>query len=189
VPLLVGTDGVKMSKSQGNYVALDEPPHEMYGKLMSITDALVGDYFELLTDVPDEEVAAIRQAIAKGGTGARDAKTRLARTIVSQLHGDAAAEAAEAEFRRVFSERESPRATLELGVPFEDRQSAEIDLMDLLVEMGVAGSKSEVRRLVSQGAVEADGKRVEGTSVTVRRDAVIRVGKHRFLRIVDAPAS
>ena len=189
VPLLVGTDGVKMSKSQGNYVALDEPPDEMYGKLMSITDPLVGDYFELLTDVPDEEVAAIRQAVAKGGTGARDVKMRLAGAIVSQFHDAREAEEAEAEFRRVFSERESPEGTLEFGVAFNDGRSAEIDLMDVLVEMGVAGSKSEVRRLVSQGAVEADGKRVEGTSVTVRRDAVIRVGKHRFLRIVDAPAS
>ena len=107
VRLLVGTDGVKMSKSQGNYVAMDEPPHEMYGKLMSITDALVGDYFELLTDVPDEEVAAIREAIAKGGAGARDVKMRLARAIVSQFHDAREAEEAEAEFRRVFSERES----------------------------------------------------------------------------------
>ena len=188
VPLLVGTDGVKMSKSQGNYVALEEPPHEMYGKLMSITDPLVGDYFELLTDVPDEAVAAIREAVGQGGAGARDAKMRLAREIVSQFHGGREAEEAEAEFRRVFSRRESPEESLEFGVAFNDGLSVEIDLMDVLVETGVAGSKSEVRRLVSQGAVEADGKRVEGTGVTVRRDAVIRVGKHRFLRIVDASA-
>jgi tyrosyl-tRNA synthetase len=88
----------------------------------------------------------------------------------------------------VFSQRESPEESLEFGVAFNDGLSVEIDLMDVLVETGVAGSKSEVRRLVSQGAVEADGKRVEGTGVTVRRDAVIRVGKHRFLRIVDASA-
>jgi tyrosyl-tRNA synthetase len=188
VPLLVGTDGVKMSKSQGNYVALDEPPHEVYGKLMSITDPLVGDYFELLTDEPDEEVEAIRESVAKGGPGARDAKMGLAREMVAQFHGRNAAEEAEAEFRRVFSERESPEEALEVRVAFDDRRSAEIDLMDVLVETGVAGSKSEVRRLVSQGAVEADGKRVEGTSVAVRRDAVIRVGKHRFLRIVDTSA-
>ena len=87
VPLLVGTDGVKMSKSQGNYIALNDPPHDMYGKVMSITDPLVGDYFELLTDVPDEEIAGIREAVEKGGAGARDAKMRLAREIVSQFHG------------------------------------------------------------------------------------------------------
>ena len=130
--------------------------------------------------------SAIRETVARGGSGARDAKMRLAREIVSEFHDDQAAEEAEGEFRRVFSERESPEETLEFGVAFDDGQSAEIDLTDALVETGVVGSKSEVRRLVSQGAIEADGKRVEGTSVTVRRDAVIRVGKHRFLRIVDA---
>jgi tyrosyl-tRNA synthetase len=186
VPLLVGTDGVKMSKSQGNYVALDEPPHEMYGKLMSITDPLVADYFELLADVPDYEVAAIREAVQKGGAGARDAKMRLAREIVTQYHGEDAAGAAEAEFRRVFSERESPEETREFAVSFNGAASVEIDLTEALVRSGVAVSKSDVRRLVSQGAVEADGTRITETSVTVRRGVVIRVGKHRFLRIADA---
>jgi tyrosyl-tRNA synthetase len=189
VPLLVGTDGVKMSKSQGNYVALDEPPHEMYGKLMSITDPLIGDYFELLTDLPDDDVAPIRDAVAKGGAGARDAKMRLAREIVGQYHGKQAAEAAEAEFRRVFSEGETPDAPTEFAVQFNGAAEVEIDLSEALVQSGIASSNSDVRRLVSQGAVEVDGKRVRETRLEVRRDAVIRVGKHRFLRIVDASAS
>ena len=185
VPLLVGTDGVKMSKSQGNYVALDEPPQEMYGKLMSITDPLVGDYFELLTDVPDEEVAAIREAVAKGGAGARDAKMQLAREIVSQYHGGHAAKAAEAEFVRVFSERETPGEATEFAIEFNGASEVEIDLTQVLVGSGISASKSEVRRLLSQGAVEADGERVGETRLSVRTGAIIRVGKHRFLRIVD----
>jgi len=186
VPLLVGTDGVKMSKSQGNYVALDEPPHEMYGKLMSITDPLVGDYFELLTDIPDEELAAIREAVAEGGTDARDAKMRLAREIVSQFHGADAAAEAEEEFRRVFSKREIPEEAQDLPVAFNGAASVEIDLTDALVSAGVAPSKSEVRRLLSQGAVEANGTPVDSTRVTVGKETMIRVGKHRFVRIVDS---
>ena len=186
VPLLVGTDGVKMSKSQGNYVALNEPPREMYGKLMSITDPLVGDYFELLTDVPDDELARIREAVAGGGTGARDAKMRLAREIASQFHGADAAAEAEEEFQRVFSEREAPEEARDLPVRFNGAVSVDIDLAEALASAGIAASKSEVRRLVSQGAVEANGIPVEDIRMTVRRDTNIRVGKHRFVRIVDS---
>ena len=186
VPLLVGTDGVKMSKSQGNYVALDEPPHEMYGKLMSITDPLVGDYFELLTDVSDEDLAGIREAVDQGGTGARDAKMRLAREIVSQFHGERAANQAEEEFQRVFSKRETPEEALDLPVAFNGAASVEIDLTDVLVSAGVAPSKSEVRRLVTQGAVEVNGTPVASTRVTVGKETMIRIGKHRFVRILDS---
>jgi len=189
VPLLVGTDGVKMSKSQGNYVALDEPPHEMYGKLMSITDPLVGDYFELLTDVSDEDLAGIREAVDQGGTGARDAKMRLAREIVSQFHGERAANQAEEEFQRVFSKRETPEEALDLPLAFNGAASVEIDLTDVLVSAGVAPSKSEVRRLVTQGAVEVNGTLVASTRVTVGKEAMIRIGKHRFVRIVDNSTS
>lgn len=185
VPLLVGTDGVKMSKSQGNYVALDEPPYEMYGKLMSITDPLVGDYFELLTDVPDEELGRIRESVAKGGAGARDEKMRLAREIVSQFHGEQAALEAEEEFRRVFTKREAPEEALPLEVAFDGATTVEVDLGEALLTAGVVKSKSELRRLLSQGAIEADGARIDESRVNLRRDAVIRVGKHRFVRIVD----
>jgi tyrosyl-tRNA synthetase len=188
VPLLVGMDGVKMSKSQGNYVALEESPHEMYGKLMSITDPLVGDYFELLTDVPDQEVDEIRGAIASGGTRARDAKMRLAREIVAAYHGEPPADEAEAEFRRVFSERETPDDAEVCTIDFNGSSETKIDLTDALIRSGLAASKSEVRRLIAQGAVETDGVRVQETSVRVGRNSVIRVGKHRFLRIVDTSA-
>jgi tyrosyl-tRNA synthetase len=186
VPLLVGTDGVKMSKSQGNYIALNDPPHDMYGKVMSITDPLVGDYFELLTDVTDEQIAGIRAAVETGGSGARDAKMRLAREIVSQFHGALEADAAEVEFRRVFSRGETPEDASELRLNFNGAATLDIDLTEELVRAGLAESKSEVRRLISQGAVESDGQRVAGPRVSVRKDTVIRVGKHRFVRVVDS---
>jgi tyrosyl-tRNA synthetase len=185
VPLLVGTDGVKMSKSQGNYVALEEPPGEMYGKLMSITDPLVGDYFDLLTDVPDDDVTAIRKAVAKGGVVARDAKMRLAREIVSQFHGPRAAEEAEAEFKRVFSKREAPEEAHNVAVAFNGAASIEIDLAEAILSARVVSSKSEIRRLISQGAIEVEGAPVGDVRVTVREGTIIRVGKHRFVRIVD----
>ncbi len=188
VPLLVGTDGVKMSKSQGNYIALDEPPHEVYGKLMSITDQLVGDYFELLTDVPDEELDRIHEAVAKGGAGARDQKVRLAREIVLQFHGEESAREAEEEFRRVFTKGETPEEAVPIVMAFDGAATVEVDLTEALVAAGVVKSKSDLRRLISQGAVETDGVRIEDSRVKVRRDAVIRVGKHRFVRIVDAAA-
>ena len=186
VPLLVGTDGVKMSKSQGNYIALNDPPHDMYGKVMSITDPLVGEYLELLTDVPDEEIADMRKLVDKGGLGARDVKMRLAREIVSQFHGDRAADAAEREFRRVFSQRETPAEASELPLAFNGATTIQLDLAQALVAAGVVGSNSDVRRLLSQGAVEVDGERVKTARVTVRRDTIIRVGKHRFVRVVDS---
>jgi tyrosyl-tRNA synthetase len=185
VPLLVGTDGVKMSKSQGNYIALNDPPHDMYGKVMSITDPLVGEYFELLTDVPDDEIAGVREAVRAGGAGARDAKMRLAHKIVSQFHGAQAAAEADDEFRRVFSQGETPGEAIELRLAFNGLATLEIDLTVELVKVGLAESKSEVRRLISQGAVELDGQRADGPRVNVRQNTIIRVGKHRFLRVVD----
>ena len=192
VPLLVGLDGKqKMSQSLGNYIAIDDPPHEMYGKLMSIPDSLMMDYFELLTDVPDEELVAIRKAAGEGGAQAMDHKMRLAREVVSQFHGETAAQEAEEGFVRVFREREAPKdvvrevvipaAIIEAGEAFPDI------LPGLLKDLGVVPSVSEGRRLLRQGAIEVDGRRVGvKTAVKLRRGSILRVGKHRFLRIVDA---
>ncbi len=111
VPLLVGTDGeIKMSKSLGNYVAVEDPPNEMYGKLMSLPDNLIATYIELLTDVPDDEVAAIQESIEKRTANPRDAKMRMAREIAAIFHGAEAAQAAEDAFVRTFSKRELPAA-------------------------------------------------------------------------------
>ena len=189
VPLLVGTDGkVKMSKSLGNYIAVDEPPQEMYGKVMSIPDELAATYFELLTDVPESEVEDIRQSITKRTVNPRDQKMRLGREIVSQFHGEDAARAAEADFVRTFSKRELPEDVPELRVAFSDEE-ATVDFGELLVTAGVVKSRTEVRRLAAQGAIEVNGERTTDLQMAVRRGSVIRVGKHRFLRIVDAGLS
>jgi tyrosyl-tRNA synthetase len=121
VPLLVGLDGrQKMSQSLGNYIPIDDPPHEMYGKLMSIPDSLMTDYFDLLTDVPDKELAGIRQAVGEGGAQAMEQKMRLAREVVAQFHGGAAAQEADEGFMRVFREREAPKEAQmpEVRIPF-----------------------------------------------------------------------
>jgi len=185
VPLLVGLDGnIKMSKSLGNYVALDDPPGEMYGKLMSIPDTLVADYFELLTDIPDEEVSYIRSSIEKKSQNPMEHKLRLAREIVAQFHGAPAAEEANAEFGRVFRAGEQPEEVPEYGIRFEGDVTT-VDVVDVLAASTAAPSRTEARRLLQQGAVEADGSRVTDVRWPVRRGTILRVGKHRFLRIVD----
>ena len=200
VPLLVGTDGkIKMSKSLGNYIAVDDPPHDMYGKLMSIPDALISAYFELLTDVPDEELAVIRASIEKHTTNPMEHKLRLARGIVEQFHGEEAGQAAAAEFERVFRKRESPEEMVDLPLnqlPRAKRspsaEGAGVQLYDLgaaLWRCGFAPSNSEARRLIKQGAVEINGGKISSNVISLESGMVIRVGKHRFLRIVDADSS
>jgi tyrosyl-tRNA synthetase len=192
VPLLVGLDGTqKMSQSLGNYVAIDDSPEEMYGKLMSIPDTLIADYFELLTDVPDKELTRIRMAVKKGGAQAMENKMRLARDIVAQFHTEDAAEQAEDGFDRTFRKRELPEEVVrEVAIPAAIIEAGETfpDILPgLLKDLGVVPSVSEGRRLLRQGAIEVDGERVGvKTAVKLRRGSIIRVGKHRFLRIVDS---
>ncbi len=186
VPLLVGTDGsVKMSKSVGNYIALDDAPSDMYGKLMSIADKLIGDYFDLLTDLPDEELAFVRKSVEERSQNPMEHKIRLAHDIVSQFHGQNAANEAQTAFVSVFRKGETPDDAVDAPVEF-DGDRANLDLSELLTSAGVVSSRAEVRRLLAQGAIEADGARVTDLQLTLPRNAVIRVGKHRFLRIVDS---
>ncbi len=188
VPLLVGTDGHdKMSKSVGNYIALEEPPNEMFGKVMSIPDHLIVDYFDFLTDVPDEDVAVIRQSIEKRTQNPMEHKLHLAREIVTQFHSPEAAGAAQAEFTRVFSAGEQPADVAEWRLSFASDPMT-VDIVDLLASSGLAASRAEARRLVTQGAVEADGTRVTELQWPARPGTIIRAGKHRFLRLVkDRP--
>ena len=184
VPLLVGLDGrKKMSQSLDNYVSIEQPPNDMYGKLMSIPDTLIGDYFELLTDVPDGDLVSIRASIDKRSANPMEHKRRLAHDIVGQFHGAAAADAAQAEFSRVFSAGAQPDEVAEYGISFTG-DTETVDIPELLATSGVVPSKGEARRLVQQGAVEADGARVVELRWPVRNGTVLRVGKHRFLRIV-----
>ena len=180
VPLLVGLDGTqKMSQSLGNYIAIDDPPHDMYGKLMSIPDSLMMDYFELLTDVPDEELARIRNAAGEGGAQAMEQKMRLAREIVTQFHSESAGREAEDGFARTFRRGEGPT---EADVVPPGKHS----LPFILHKYGLAPSRSEARRLINQGAVEVNGHQITVHVVDLMPGDVIRVGKHRFARVVDA---
>ncbi len=192
MPILPGTDGVrKMSKSLNNYIAIEDSPEDMFGKTMSLPDDVVALYFELLTDVPNDEVAAIRDAIEQRATNPMDLKKRLGGEIVAAFHSPAAATAARAEFERVFQQRETPSDAPERAVsPASDAveeagpDGFTADLSRLLVEIGLAASRSEARRLLQQNAVQIDGERPEGERARVPYGAVIRVGSRRHARIV-----
>ncbi|MFC2034910.1 tyrosine--tRNA ligase [Chloroflexota bacterium] len=174
--LLVGTDGSqKMSKSLGNYIGVTEQPDEIYGKVMSIPDSLIMDYFELLTDVPDKELKEFRQAYTDDSINPMELKKQLAREIGTQLYGQKEATKAEDHFEKVFQKREIPQ-DIELGTKSEG------SLQDYLVKNHLAQSRSEAKRLVEQGAVYVNSKRVTDINCTFPKDTIIRVGRRRFIK-------
>ena len=187
VPLLVGTDGkMKMSKSLGNYIAFEDAPEDMYGKVMSLPDDVMMDYYELVTDVPDKELAEMSEALRTRSVNPMELKMRLAREIVEQFHSADAAQAAEEHFTKVFRKRELPEEMPPLPVSMGADGTSAVDITMVAVSGKVVSSRSEARRLLAAGAIEVDGQRVTDQQVVVRDGSVIRVGKRRFLRIVDA---
>jgi tyrosyl-tRNA synthetase len=184
-PLLPGLDGVqKMSKSLGNAIGITDPPNEMYGKVMSLPDELMIPYFEYCTLAPLDEVRAIAARLSSGELHPRDVKKRLAREITARYHGDAAARGAEAEFERVFAARELPEEIAEVGFPRDRLRKGVVRLIHLLVELGLADSNAEARRLISQGGVTLDGKRInQDVDVAVHDGSLVRVGRRRFARV------
>ncbi len=181
MPILEGTDGIqKMSKSLGNYIGINEDPNEMYGKTMSIPDSLIIRYFELVTRVPMEEIKEIEAAMREERMNPRDAKMRLAREIVAMYHGQEAALKAEERFKMVFQQREIPE-DIEEFTP----STNPIWIGKLLVEASLCPSTSEAKRLVIQGAVKIDGKRIEdeNANVALEDGQVLQVGRRRFVRI------
>lgn len=193
MPILVGTDGVqKMSKSLGNYVALEEPPQEMYGKLMSLPDELITSYYEYLTDVPDADIAEMTRAMESETVNPMDFKKGLAHRITTTFHDSDAANVAQAHFEQVVQRRdlpdEIPEVKLEaLGLS----ASASISAPQLVSRTQLSSSNSEARRLLNQGAVEvirSDGTRETanvGDEVTLQPGDVVRAGRRRFVRIVE----
>jgi len=181
-PLLVGLDGVqKMSKSLGNYVGIDEAPGQMFGKLMSLPDALIRPYFLACTRVPLPEVDAMAAAMASGALNPRDAKLRLAESVVDLYHGPEAGGRAREEFLHVFSQGALPEDMPERRLAGGWGRT----VVDVLVALGMVPSRSEARRLIQQGGVEIDGRRVTDPAgeASVRDGAVVKVGKRAFCRI------
>ena len=184
VPILVGTDGVqKMSKSLGNYIAVEDPPNEMYGKVMSLPDQVVVEYFLWLTDVPTSEIEDMDRAMGAGSLNPIEPKKRLAEEITSQFHSPAEANEARAHFERVIQQRQAPEQMESYSVKGLDQSGASFSIADVLVEASVATSKGEVRRLISQGAVQVDGEKVASDSVRLRPGSVLKIGRRRYLKI------
>jgi tyrosyl-tRNA synthetase len=181
-PILVGTDGhLRMSKTTGNYIGINEPPEEMYGKVMSIPDHAMLDYYILVTRFSPDEVAAVERGLADGSLHPMEAKMQLAREIVSIFHSDAAAAQAEAHFKRVFRKGELPSE-----IPTHRPSASELNIVDLLVATDLAKSKSEARRLIGQGGVRLDGEKMDhiGGMVSIQDGMILQVGKRRFVRLV-----
>ena len=181
-PLLEGLDGVqKMSKSLGNYVGITEPPGEMFGKLMSISDDLMWRYFEVLSFRSLDDIENLRKRVGDG-MNPRDAKFELGMEIVARFHDDAAAEAAKQEFISRFREGAMPEEMPELTLDSED---GALGLAHLLKAAGLVSSTSEAFRMIKQGAVRIDGERVEDRSLTIDAGStnVYQVGRRRFARV------
>ena len=175
MPLLVGLDGVeKMSKSLGNWVGVRDEPGDMFGKIMSLADALMADYFTLLSDVTEDEIKKLLAGHP------REAKERLGREVVKRYHSAEAAEAAAEEFRRVFSQKKAPAEMPEVVLA-----AASVKPVDLLIQAGHAPSKSEARRLIAAGAVSVDGEKISDyeNDVSPPDGAVLQTGKRRFARL------
>jgi tyrosyl-tRNA synthetase len=184
-PILVGTDGyLRMSQTTGNYIGIDEPPEEMYGKVMSLPDHAMLDYYTLVTRFTPDQIASINQGLADGSLHPRDVKMQLAREIVSIFHSDEEADQAERHFRTVFQEGELPPE-----MPTYSIQGS-VNIVDLLAACGLTKSKGEARRLIQQGGVRLNGEKVKSIeeTVTVEEEAVLQVGKRKFTKLVASSA-
>lgn len=183
-PLLEGTDGVeKMSKSLDNYIALEDPAEEIFGKTMSIPDELIYKYFELITDVPLGELEEIKQQLDDGSVNPMNLKRHLAKEIITIYHDTEAADSAEKHFDKLHKKKEIPDEIPE----FQPQTDAEGKawIVDLLTGSDLASSNSEARRLVKQGGVRIDGEKVNdfNLNVPINEEFVLQVGKRKFVRI------
>lgn len=184
MPVLVGTDGEqRMSKSLGNYIGVAEPPGEMFGKIMSIPDEQIYNYFELVTDVGADELTQIKEELEERRTNPMVLKKRLGKEIVRMYWSQKEAEGACEEFERVFSKKELPE-----DIPLKRMESdqAEMWIGHYLVKAGCANSTSEVKRLIKQGGLYINNERIddENLKISVAGEKLVRLGKRRFFRIV-----
>ncbi|WP_192043663.1 tyrosine--tRNA ligase [Paenibacillus rhizovicinus] len=186
-PLIEGLDGVnKMSKSLGNYIGIDEEPNQIYGKSMSIPDALMLKYYELATDIGSEELDRLRDGIADGSKHPRDVKMALARNFVHMYHGEEAAAAAERHFITVFQKRALPDDIQSATLSVSELQDGRIGILKLLTKLELQVSSSEAKRSVQQGAVRINEHKVEDWSaeITLADGDIVQVGKRKFVKVV-----
>lgn len=178
--LLLGTDARKMSKTFGNTIPVTAEPIDMFGKIMSMRDEQIGEYFELCTKLPMEEVMEIKQGLQNQTANPRDLKIKLAQEIVKLYHSEKASQKAKEEFEKVFQKKELPS-----DMPEWQAQREEYNILDLLLESGLVPSKSEAKRMVLGKAVEINGqvKTDWQESIKIENKMVIQVGKRKFLKI------
>lgn len=181
MPILVGTDGsIKMGKTTGNYIGVDDSPEDMFGKTMSVPDNVLLDYFELAARFSKEELAKVKKRI-DGGENPRDLKMELAKAIITLYHDEEAANKGEKHFRTVFQKKELPE-----NIEKTELTKDEWIIVDLIVKLGMAPSKSEARRLIASGAVKVESKKMMEITTKVKptkNGVLIQVGKRRFRRI------
>ena len=183
MPLIVGTDGIeKMSKSYNNYIGISDSPQEIFGKTLSIPDSLIYNYYELATDISNEELFDLRKQLNDQQVNPRDLKRKLAKIIVKMYHSENAAVEAEAEFDKIFIRKEIPDEIPEIIL---DKGETEIGILELLVKVNFASSKGEARRLVVQGGVTIDGNKVDDISANIALDKelILKVGKRKFIKL------
>ena len=186
MPLLEGLDGVeKMSKSLGNYVGINEPPQEIFGKLMSISDELMYRYYELLTDISTDQIENWKRQAKEGKVNPRDLKAQLARLIVADFWGEEEGKRATEEFDRIFKHKEIPE-NIEEKILEISKETPQLELVETMFSLGLVPSRGEAKRLVRQGGVYLDGQRVE--SIDCQLDAtkpeqILKIGKRKFYRL------
>jgi tyrosyl-tRNA synthetase len=179
-----------MSKSLHNHIGVAEPPQEIYGKVMSIPDSLILDYFELVTDVSEKETAEFKRQLETRSINPMNLKKRLAHEIVRQFHGKQAADEAEAHFTKVFQKREIPEEipACAFAAEYVGDDLFRLDIAPTLVKEGFVKSIGELKRLLAQQAIELDGNKISSGVVNAHRGSILKIGKHHFVRIDIAEA-
>ncbi len=183
MPLLEGIDGVdKMSKSLNNYIGITEPPTEIYGKVMSISDPLMYRYYELLTDISLSKIREYREKVKQNEINPRDLKSKLAKSIVQDFWGKEESEKAAQEFDRVFKQNKAPSDMETVSI-----KSEKIFLIDLLIEKNIFSSRGEAKRMIRQGGIYIDNQRIRDVGfmidMTQRNETILKIGKKRFYKI------
>ncbi len=183
-PILTGLDGKnKMSKSLNNYIGVGDKPSDMFGKVMSIPDEIMGEYFELLTDVPLGEISRMKKEMEEGKANPRDIKKRLAREITMKYHDEKKADEAEDYFNRAFSERDIPYEKNKIRWDFDGDETT---IADFMKKAGGVSSSSEARRMVEQGGFYINGEKVDDFRMKIKKSGVpftFKIGKKRFGKV------